>query len=826
VQSIPIGAVESVEVDKDGASSIYGSDAIAGVVNVKLKTQITGFEAMAEGGTSQHGGGASQHYAVSGGFGDLSLNGYNVFVAAEYRQQGSITLNQRSDEPWASLDFTSIGGNDMRAGVPTIFNGGLPSTVTPYLVSPSGALTFLGKGCNVAAMNAGQCAYTIPQVLLAPTSNLSVLVGATKDFGDGWEAKLRLSVFDSKGQQSDGGSVFFGPNAYPGASYGGNVSNPVGGTAVPGVGAIANFTLPANYLGSGSAAGSYLEGLIPGLGLPTNNIDSRTYRVALDVTGAVAGWSVTGSLGYSRVDTHVEYVNYLNVDNLYTDLTTFNAAGQPLFNPLGGNSQAVLNNIAPAFGYTATDSLYYAEGDATRKLVDLPGGDLSAAVGATVIQKDLDNPGAAPIEAGVVGNTAALTQPFSTYAIGDQTDVAEFMEIEARLLHSLELDGGLRDDWYNTYGNSLTPKVGAKWRPTSWFALRGTFSKGFRAPSPAESGKSATIFGLGSAQDPVLCPNGPGGPFPAGAVPAACASEPGYVQTTNTLKPETSTSYTVGTVIQPIPAWSMTVDYYHIVIKNQIISASELPTYFTPASIAANCVRGPDLAIPGVSNGAGGTDTAVPLAGPLSACFAGYVNAQSTETSGLDLQSQYRLRLGDDDALTARIEWTHLFDYNLTSPTGSVFQLAGTHGPSGVSGDTGNPRDRLNFGLTYENGPLTAALSGYWISAISVTDPSSGGGSQATCAGAWGAGLALAGATVTPANQQFCKVGAFTSTNFVLSYKVAHNWSVNFSMDNIFDAKAPLDAETYGGEFTPYNPSLDEDGVIGRYFRFGVDYKM
>ena len=825
VQSIPIGAVESVEVDKDGASSIYGSDAIAGVVNVKLKDQITGLDAMAEGGTSQHGGGTSQHYAVSAGKGDLSVDGYNVFVAAEYRQQDSITLNQRQDEPWASLNFTSIGGNDMRAGAPTVFNGGLPATMTPYLVSPTGALTFLGTGCNAVSMAAGQCAYIIPQELLAPTSNASVLVGATKDFANGWQAKLRASFFDSKGQQSDGGSVFFGPNAYPGPSYGGNVSNPVGGIAVPGIGAIANFTLPANYLGSGAPAGSYLEGLIPGLGLPTNDIDSRTYRVALDLTGRVAGWNVTGSLGFSEVDTHVEYVNYLNVDNLFTDLTTLNAAGQPLFNPLGGNSQAVLSNIAPKFGFTATDTLYYAEVDASRKLFDLPGGDLSLALGGTVIQQDLNNPGAVPIEAGLVGNTGALTQPFSTYAIGNQTDVAGFAELEAHLFNSLEIDGSFRDDWFSTYGNSLTPKVGVKWRPSSLFALRGTFSEGFRAPSPAEDGKSATIFGLGSAQDPVLCPNGPGGPFPAGTEPAACASQPGYVQTTNSLKPETSRSFTGGAVVEPIPGWSMTFDYYHITIKNQIISASELPTYFTPASIAANCVRGPDLAVPGVSNGAGGLVTATPLVGPLSACFAGYINAQSTETSGLDVQSQYHVRVGGS-SLTARVEWTHLFDYNLTSPSGVTFQLAGTHGPSGVSGDTGNPRDRVTASLTWENGPFAATLSGYRIGAFSVTDPSSGGGSQATCAGAWGAGLALAGATVTSSNSQYCKVAAFTSVNLVMSYRVRHDVTLTFSMDNVFDAKAPFDAETYGGEFTPFNPSMDEDGVIGRYFRFGVDFKL
>ncbi|MGA2953840.1 MAG: TonB-dependent receptor [Caulobacteraceae bacterium] len=826
VASIPMFAIDSVEVDKDGASSIYGADAIAGVVNVKLKRQITGFEAMAEGGTSQHGGGTSQHYALSAGKGDLGADGYNVFITAEYRQQSSIRLNQREDEPWANQNYTSIGGNNMVPGTPTVFNGGLPATITPYLVSPSGAITFLGAGCNVATLNAGQCGYTIPQLLLAPTSNLSVLAGATKEFANGWEVKFRASIFDSKGEQSDGGSVIFGPNAYPGPSFGGNVSNPVGGTAVPGVGAIPNFTLPANYLGSGAPAGSYLEGLIPQLGMPTNNIDSKTYRVALDASGPIfGGWTLTGSLGFSGVDTNVTYVNYLNVDNLYTDLTTFNSAGVPLFNPLGGNSQQVLNFIAPKFSYTATDWLYYGELVASGKLMDLPGGDLKMAIGAEVIQEDLNNPGAAPIEAGLVGNTAALTQPFSTYAIGNQTNVAEFVELEGHLFHTLEVDASARDDWFSTYGNSLTPKVGVKWRPSHFFALRGTFSEGFRAPSPAEDGKSATIFGLGSAQDPVLCPNGPGGPFPAGTVPAACASQPGYVQTTNSLKPETSKSFTGGAVVEPIPGWSMTFDYYHITIKNQIISASELPTYFTPASIAANCVRGPDLAIPGVSNGAGGLVTAVPLVGPLSACFAGYVNAQSTETSGVDLETRYHVALGDNK-FTFRAEWTHMFDYNLTSPSGVTFQLAGTHGPSGVSGDTGNPRDHLNASLTFEHGPFAATLSGYWISSFSVTDPSAGGGGQATCAGAWGAGLALAGATVTPANAKYCQVAAFGSVNFVMSYEVTRNVTVNFSMANVLDAKAPFDAETYGGLFTPYNPSLDEDGLIGRYFRVGVDFKL
>ena len=232
-RSIPIGAVGSVRGRQGRApSSIYGADAIAGVVNVKLKRQITGFEAMAEGGTSQHGGGESQHYALSAGKGDLSVDGYNVFVTAEYRQQDAITLNQRGDEPWAGLNFTSIGGNDLRAGVPTVFNGGLPATTTPYLVSPTGALSFLGPGCNPAAMNAGRCACDPSGVAVADQQSERVARShqgfwrrmATQGQGVGVRQqkptkRRRLGVF--------------GPNAYPSSSYGGNVSNPIGGTAVP-----------------------------------------------------------------------------------------------------------------------------------------------------------------------------------------------------------------------------------------------------------------------------------------------------------------------------------------------------------------------------------------------------------------------------------------------------------------------------------------------------------------------------------------------------------------------------------------------------------------
>ena len=815
VQSLPFMAVDRVEVLKDGASAIYGSDAIAGVVNVILKKQVTGFEATAEGGTTQHGGGATEHFGIAMGTGDLSTDGYNAFITAEYRNQEAIYLSQRAYEPWGNLNFTSIGGNDLRPGAPNFVNAGQPPTQTPYLVEPNNTFTFLGNGCNTASMAAGNCTFTSGQKVLSPTRNISVLGGFTKDFASGWEAKLRLSFFDSRGQQSSG--PFYGLNGeysyYPGASYGGNVSNTLSGVVVPGVGSIADYSMPANYLGSGSQAGAYLEGIIPGFGVPTIDIDSRTYRAALDVTGNFMGWDVTGSAGYSEVVTNMTFQNYINYDTLYTDLTTF-SGGKPIFNPLGGNSAAVLNSIAPKFSNEATDRLAYGEVDATKKVMELPGGDLSLAAGATVINKSLHNPGPAPVLAGTIGGT------FSTYAIGSQTNIAEYLEADATLFHHLEIDAAVRDDWYDTYGNSITPKVGAKWKVFDPLTFRGTFSKGFRAPSPAEFGKSATVFGLGGIADPILCGTG------VGQVPADCSEQIGFVQkTTPTLKPETSTSFTGGAVVEPIHGWSTSIDYYHIKIANQIVSESELPSY---AYNASTCERGPDLPIAGVVTGYSGGNpvlgTATPIAGPLDACFAGYVNAQSTQTSGLDIQSQYSFPIGRG-SVTATAEWTHILTYNLTAPNGVTYDLAGTHGPSGISGDTGNPRDRINASVRYSTGPFSAAVSGYWISSYSVVDPSASGGAQATCAGAWNGGLALALATPGPTNSQYCRVKSFTSVNLETDYKVTPHVTVGFSVLNLFDANAPFDAETYGGSFIPFNPSMHEDGVLGREFMARLTYK-
>jgi iron complex outermembrane receptor protein len=809
VSSIPFDAIDRVEVLKDGASAVYGSDAIAGVVNIILKKQLTGFQASAEGGMSEHGGGATKHFTLSLGKGDLSTDGYNAFVTAEYRSQDAIYLSQRSYQDWANPNFTGIGGNNLSPGAPNIFNSGLPATLTPYLVNPNGSLSsassydFLGSGCNYAKMTAAQCTYTPQAKLQSPTQNVNILGSFTKRFDGGFELNVKASFFDSKGQQNSSGP-FGWASSYPGASFAGNTSNPIGGTPSLNVGAIPNFLVPANFPGNTLGVPAYLEGVIPQLGIPLINFDSKTYRIAADLTGQVAGWDVRASAGASKVDTDVTLLNFVNFDNLYTDLSNGS------FNPLGGNSSAVMNFIAPQSSYTATDSLYYAELNASRTLLTWDGGDLAMAVGAEFVDKQLNNPGDAAVLAGQIGGT------FSTYAIGSQTDTAEYMEVNARLFHSLELNAALRDDYYDTYGNSLTPKFGFKWRPNKKFALRGTYSEGFRAPTAAETGNSSTLFGLGlQFPDPILCGADHGMGY--GQVPASCATAPGFDQRTNPLKPETSKSYTLGFVVEPIRNWSSTFDYYHIAIKDQIVTAAELSNY-----TLTSCERGAALPTQ-ISDGHGGTITGIPLAGPITLCNSGYVNANSTTTSGFDFQTQYKFKFVGDSRITTSLSFTHILQYALTF-NGQTYQLAGTHGPSGVSGDTGNPRDRANASVAFDKGPFDLALTANWISSFSVTDPSTIGGTDATCQGSLlASGPVFAGASSAPSS--LCRVKSFTTVNMAANYQWSPHLTLKASIDNLLDANAPQDFQTYSGQFMPYNPNLHMDGVIGRFFRVGVAYK-
>src|SRR3984885_3899430 len=119
VTAIPFNAIDSIEVLKDGASALYGADAIAGVVNIKLKPTYVGAEITAEAGASQHDDGRTFHGAAILGTGDLASDGFNIYAAVDWHRQEVIEGSSR-DGPWANTNWSYLpGGANNTPGSPT-----------------------------------------------------------------------------------------------------------------------------------------------------------------------------------------------------------------------------------------------------------------------------------------------------------------------------------------------------------------------------------------------------------------------------------------------------------------------------------------------------------------------------------------------------------------------------------------------------------------------------------------------------------------------------------------------------------------------------------
>jgi iron complex outermembrane receptor protein len=817
ISSIPFDAVERIEVLKDGASATYGSDAIAGVVNIILKRRFTGTQVTAEVGTATEGGGTTTHASIIHGFGNLDADGYNAYVNLEYRHANDITQQQRQGKgAWSNLDQTAVGGVNQTPGIIRPGNPTPPPNGTVYIVPTTGSFSAAnskfysspiapnaayGGGCTYASLTAGNCGYTNPHAEIAPqTQNINLIGSFTKKLGNDWTLDLKGSVFDSSGEQYSAGrygngltyfSTTFNPQV---AVSAGVLPHLVGGPSY-------SITVPANYPGNTLGLPSKVHGIDLDAPIAHTELDSKSYRFVADLTGSLAGWDIDTSLGYTRVNTTQNVYGGVNLQALSDAL---NRATNPYL-ITGGNTAADISTIYPSDSATDTSTLQFAEFNATRSLMDLKGGSLGLSLGGEYIHRVLNAPAPTLIAQGIVsGNNA--------YVKGSQTDTAVYAELSAPIFKMLELDAHARYDHFDNAGNAFTPQIGFKFTPIPEFALRGTLGRGFRAPNAAENGQAGQAYSAGTASDPLLCPNGAGA---AGAVVSQCNYNVVYLNAANpNLKPEKSVSGTIGFILEPVKGWSTTFDMFQVTIKNQIVAGVGDP---------ANAVRGNPVSET-CSDGNGGTVSCTPQYGEILYIPVQFVNANSTKVNGWELDTKYRLAMGEWGSMTAELDWSHTMSYVLTIG-GMAYQLAGTHGPTSVGGNTGNPKDRIQGTLIWDRGPLHVSTTLNWISSIDLTDPSVGINtcSDGLAGGGYYAPWVPSG---TSTDSSVCRVHSFFTTDISASYKVTKNWSVHGSVTNLFNRQAPLDLNTYGGGNLPYNPSLHQAGAVGRFLNVGAVYNF
>lgn len=787
LNTIPLAAVERIEVLKDGASSLYGADAIAGVVNVILKPSFKGAEGTFDVGTSQHGGGLTRKATLLFGGGDLEKDGHNAYVSIQYQKDNPIYLRDRSF-PYNTADLSRIGGSNSLAGQPGALSGTTSAVVSPgHLATPGDLTTGVADGASRPLTNCGQgtvagndgtnayCTQDFPNQYGQATNAMEqggIYSRFTVKLNDTTRAYLSASYFESKTTV----------NANPSQI---EVSTPTntGNIALPPT--LANGQLNPNnpFAASGQyALINYAFGDIPS----NNQYDNHNARLVGDVAGTLGDWGydVTAVVNHTWLNT--DQKGLINYDAL---ITAINTGSYNFVNP-SANSSAVRNALAPGYSKTSTSDLDSLDIAVNRTFGQLDGGPIGFAAGLQARHEAQDDPTLNPgLEFLGLGN--AHTQ-------GSRNVTGAYVEVDAPLFQSLEVDVSGRYDHYTDIGNGFTPKVGLKWKPVDWFALRGTYSKGLRAPSFAENGSSSatgfTTYGASALPDNFAAAHN-GSPYVT--VPYALAI------TTNAnpnIKPEKATNYTLGIVLQPTSWLNASIDYYNIEKKNVIATAdvgAALDAYYNgaPLPVGITQVIGdrPDAANP------------TALARPAEV-IGEYINANSLKTTGVDVDIQAHFDFNNDWHYIAELSGTQIFNWALTLPDGTRQQFVGTHGPYALSSGAGTPRTRGSFANTVIWNKLTGTLTMYYTSGLAnyAQDQS---------------GFECLSSIPTS-----CRIGSFTYFDLTGSYEINDHISITGSVENLFDRKAPIDPANYAAN--NYNPTYDLAGVIGRFYNIGVKVKL
>ena len=808
ISNLPFAAIERIEILKDGASAIYGSDAIAGVVNIILKKSYEGASISADGGLSSHGDGSQFHLSGIWGLGNLDSDGHNFYVSAEYRKQNVIRYDDRPGI-FTQTDFTSTGGINTTPGVSNILNGGLPGSATGYITNPAtGAIAGFMPGCNSKEFAANECVYHDTwDEIQPPTTNTNIVGRFTTKLANDWQVVTEGGYFRSTSELTFAPSGSFS-NGYQGVASAPGVP-PTLVTPVPPI--TIPDTNPTFPTGTGLTSG-VLHYTMLDVGPVTKLTDAQTYRAVVDLNGKAAGWNIESSVGYTEVDLALTYLNEFDPTNLQAAL---NSTTDPFL--VGqANSAAVLNFVSPRAETEDTSNLIFGHVGATRELASLSGGPLGLALGADYFTRNQHTVSPELVAEG-------LQSGYNIYTVGSQQVGAGYAEIDAPVTKSLDIDAAARYDHYNLSGGKASPKIEAKFAPIPQFALRGTAAKGFRAPGPGENGNAGQSIIEGNVSDPILCPN-PGNPTAAGNFVGQCVKGLAGLQATNpNLKPEVSTQFTVGMIAHPFPDFSATLDFWSIKIEDQIVPLGTTTT-----------VRGTSLAPLPQYQANGSTALVAPPVSPIAYEQFTYINDNTTKTTGFDVGLQYQHDFGGY-RFTSHGTWSYTETYDVTID-GVTYHLAGTHGPFFYSSDTGNPRSRFDWAntLAYKKWSLTATVD--YIGPFSVTDPSAvgfGTPPQNTCLlaltnqggqAAFDYPNVLASGKVPAATS--CNVASFTTLSLYGSYNISSHFNFHVSATNVLNAKAPLDWAGYGGINAPWDPSYHMQGAIGAFYMVGVTYTL
>lgn len=665
ISQIPLLAIERVEVIVDGASAIYGSDAVGGVVNFILRQNFDGVEAKAQAGF----GDGFERYSLSTAAGATWAGGHG-FLAVEYFEQARLSADERS---YYTADLRRFGG-------PNLQN----PNASPGNISAGGVTYAIPQGQNGVGLAPGRLVVGAPNVterwagadILPQTRKLSAAGLISQELTPGLTLTLDGLATRRKSIR--------------------RAEAAVSTLTVPRINPF--FVNPDPAAQTTSVLYSFLGDFGP----------QATGGISEDVTlhGAVevklpARWSAELDGLISRNSVSFRNDDLPNAALLNQALADPNPSAA--FNPFGdagSNSAGVLNRIRGRSDFFSRGSLEAVGLQANGPVLALPAGDLRLAVGAEVRREGLRSFNEQ--------FTSSLT-PVPIKAKLSRTVEAAFAETyvpivgEANALpgvSDLRLSAALRAERYSGSGSTVNPKLGFQWSPASDLRVSGTWGTSFKAPTLAQQNTSGNI---------ILVRQYVGQDLPGGRVNVVQLSG-----TSPDLVPERAETWTVG--VRYAPRWieglQVELNYFNVEYRDRILRATAQELLSALASTGPNPLvvsrsPSPEAVAAYYADPTFNTFGSVPASQIFAVIDYRQKNLGIVQQSGFDVSAAYRwpTRLGD---LGAEVNFVYLDRY-------AVARIA-TDAPVDRRSSSNNPVDLTGLArITWSRGGWDAALTANYV---------------------------------------------------------------------------------------------------------------
>lgn len=661
IDAMPSEIIERVEILLDGASAVYGSDAVAGVINIITKKEFQGTKVRAGARQSllNHNLDRDRTASITSGFGDLDKDGYNVFghLEAYHRLPYTDRDIENTVGDWYLEHVNPSFGVTSTYSYPGNIEGRYPANYPDANLAGT-SFTAARPGCETLVN--GLCRYD-------QYGRLGIHAEAKRfNFYGGGRLKLSgdRSLY-SEVTLAQTKTTYYNPP--PIMQYTGTASTWYSSRE----GVLKSFTEPRLPVGHPDNPYSFPVSLRYRYADDENMFKSTAkanqYRVLVGLEGSDYGWdwnTAVGAMG-SKVDNDIRSAKHA------ANYTAAILSGEYRFG--GQNSPELLDRMFPNILFGGESKQFFVDAKASRELMTLPGGPLSLAIGADFRHDKFES-----FTSENVAN-AEIVGYGSIAVTGSRNVTAAFAELNAPITKQLELNGAVRVDKVGDVDASLVPKLSARYEVTKSFMLRGTVARGFRAPNVAETGRVALSAFNNGLVDPKRCATATaiydilknGNDLDKAdslrARDLGCSvSLASSVQGNPDLEPEKSKSINFGFVVEPIKNLSLTMDYYRIERRNEIgtrdvdeILASEDAT---PGLVQRRAITEDDLRLAARANAISGGNIAW-TAGAPAAVFQRYENLNKTRVEGIDLELNHRANLGAAGKLATNIKANYQLDY-------------------------------------------------------------------------------------------------------------------------------------------------------------------